>query len=305
MPHFPVMLSEVLSAIDAESGIIVDCTFGRGGYSKAILEKNPDAKVIAIDRDPEAVIAGKELEKQFPNRFQILKGNFSSVAGLLQEINVSRVDAIVLDLGVSSPQINNPERGFSFSQNGTLDMRMSKEGLSAKDIINSFGEKELADIIWKFGEEKFSRRIAKAIVEARNSKEIETTNELADIIRKVVPRSKDGIDPATRTFQAIRIFVNDELSELETVLESSKNLLNKNGRLVVVSFHSLEDSIVKDFMRTNSGYGKNVSRYLPESSSDKEICFKVITKKPLVPSNEEILQNTRSRSAKLRLAEKI
>ncbi|MCL2474179.1 MAG: 16S rRNA (cytosine(1402)-N(4))-methyltransferase RsmH [Alphaproteobacteria bacterium] len=305
--HFPVMLSEVLSALNLEEGspaLVVDATFGRGGYSRAILESF-SADVVAIDRDPEAVAAAHKLETEFPSRFRILCGNFSSLVELLQNIGISKIDAIVLDLGVSSPQINNPMRGFSFSSDGPLDMRMSGQGMSAKDAVNSLSEEELSDIIWKFGQERFSRRIARAIVGARALKEIVTTAQLAAIIRKVVPRSKDGIDPATRSFQAVRIFVNNELDELNAVLEGAKTVLKDNGRLVVVSFHSLEDSIVKDFMRSHSGVGKGVSRYLPEPSDSKDVCFKIVTKKPLVPSEDEIRQNPRSGSAKLRIAQKI
>jgi 16S rRNA (cytosine1402-N4)-methyltransferase len=287
-----------------DGGVYVDGTFGRGGYTRAILEA-AKTNVIAIDRDPDAIAAGQAMVAEFKPRLTLLQGPFGAMDILLAGQQVSKVDGIALDIGVSSPQIDQAERGFSFSVDGPLDMRMSKSGPSAADVVNTMGERELADIIYTLGEERYSRRVAKAIVEERATRRILGTQELAQIIRKVVPRSNDGLDPATRTFQALRIHVNDELGELTRALNAALVLLNPKGRLVVVSFHSLEDRVVKEFMRRHSATGASVSRHLP--ANDRQVqapTLRLLGSKPQVPSDAEIAANPRARSAKLRVAER-
>ena len=247
-PHKPVMLGEMLAALSPRNGeIYVDATFGAGGYSRAILE-SAECRVYAIDRDPNTVMLADALARDFPGRFLLLTGCFSEMLSLLAQEGVTTVDGIVMDLGVSSMQLDQAERGFSFKQDGPLDMRMGCEGVSASILVNTLPEKELADIIYQYGEDRASRKIAAAIVKEREQNPIQTTGHLADIVRKVVRKSGD-VDPATRTFQALRIKVNDELGEIERALASSPNLLRPGGRLIAVTFHSLEDRIVKRFMR--------------------------------------------------------
>lgn len=302
--HVPVMLQEVLTSLALhEKGIYVDGTFGVGGYSQAIL-KHASCKVFGIDRDPEAVQLGYELEKENPN-FHILHGRFSQMKELLEERGIKEVDGIALDLGVSSPQLDQSERGFSFRFDGPLDMRMSQEGLSAEDVVNQYSEAQLSDIIYTYGEERLARRVARAIVKARAHEKITTTLQLAEIVRSVVPRSRDGIDPATRTFQGLRIYVNRELEELSEGLQAAEDLLAPGGHLVVVSFHSLEDRIVKDFFRKKSQTSRPISRHLPSSPTVNDATLKILTTKPLQATKEEMQDNPRSRSAKLRAAEKI
>lgn len=302
--HYPVMLNEVLENLAPHAGgVYVDGTFGAGGYSKAILELT-DCTVIAIDRDPDAKNAADVLRTSFGERFIFIKGCFGDALELVQAQGFERVDGLVLDIGVSSMQIDQHERGFSFRFDGPLDMRMGQEGQSAADLVNNLPEEELANIIYKYGEERLSRRIAKRIVLERAEERIETTERLADIIRSVVPRSpKDKIDPATRTFQALRIAVNDELGELVRGLEAAQKLLANQGRLVIVSFHSLEDGIVKSFFYERAGYSSNVSRHLPpQTDIVSDIAFTLPKRKPIDPTSKEISENPRSRSAKLRCA---
>jgi 16S rRNA (cytosine1402-N4)-methyltransferase len=301
--HYPVMLNEVLENLSPHSGgVYVDGTFGAGGYSKAILEL-ADCTVIGIDRDPNAQSAANDLKDSFGERFIFIHGCFGDALELVNAAGFKQVDGFVLDLGVSSMQLDQAERGFSFRFDGPLDMRMGQEGQSAADLVNSLEEEELANIIYKYGEERLSRRIAKNIVKERSVERIETTERLAEIVRAVVPRSpKDKIDPATRTFQALRIAVNDELGELERGLEAAEALLKDQGRLVVVSFHSLEDGIVKSFMYERSGYVPNMSRHLPPAQKESHISFSLLKRKPTEPLNKEVKENSRSRSAKLRLA---
>ena len=303
--HTPVMLNEVLDALSPrDGGIYVDGTFGGGGYSRAVLDA-ADCKVWGIDRDPEAVARGAELSKQYPNRLVVIDGRFGDLDRLLAEAGVDAVDGVALDVGVSSMQIDDAARGFSFREDGPLDMRMEKAGTSAADVINSFDEKDLADIIYKYGEERASRRIARAIVAARELAPITTTGKLASIIRRVLPRARDGIDPATRTFQALRIYVNEELSELDRGLAAAEALLKAGGRLAVVSFHSLEDRVVKQFMRQRSGGDARGSRHVPDVGvSGPTPTFKLISKRPFKPSDEECRSNPRARSARLRAAER-
>lgn len=303
--HYPVMLNEVIENLSPQdNGVYVDGTFGAGGYTKAILE-SADCTVIAIDRDPNAISAANVLKQEFGGRFIFVSGCFGDAFELVRAAGFLQVDGFVLDIGVSSMQLDQAERGFSFRFDGALDMRMdTMQGQTAADVVNDVSEGDLANIIYQYGEERLSRRIAKRIAIEREQQRIETTSQLADIIRSVVPRGpKDKIDPATRTFQALRIFVNDELGELERGLIAAEKLLKESGRLVVVSFHSLEDGIVKAFLYERSGRTSNVSRYLPPSVGTSEVStFTLPKRKAIEPSEAEIQQNPRSRSAKLRVA---
>ncbi len=304
--HYPVMLPEVLEFLrPLPGGVYVDGTFGAGGYTAAILDAAPDCRVIAIDRDVDARRRAAVLQDKYGKRLTFIHGCFGDVARLLEEAGCGKVDGFVLDLGVSSMQIDEPARGFSFRADGPLDMRMNREeGQSAADLVNTMAEKELADVIYKYGEERLSRRIAKVIVQRRAEEKFETTAQLADAVRSCVPRSKDGIDPATRTFQALRIAVNDELGELERALAAAAKILKSGGRMVVVSFHSLEDRIVKEFFKGGAGKGAGGSRHapVPVGKTDKSP-LKIVTKKAVLPSEKEVRENARSRSAKLRAAE--
>ena len=301
MSHYPVMLNEVLAALSpVDGGVYVDGTFGAGGYSRAILDA-ADCTVVAIDRDPDAQMRAEAMDEP---RLVFLRGCFGDVERLLQEAGIGKVDGFVLDLGVSSFQLDEADRGFSFRADAPLDMRMDPEsGQSAAELIAQTEEKDLADIIYKYGEERKSRRIAKRIVELRRENPINTTAQLADIVRSCVPKSKDGIDPATRTFQAIRIAVNDELGELEHALDAAEKILKPGGNMVVVSFHSLEDGVVKRFFREKSG-GEGGSRYMPEVEKVAPV-FDVLNRKAQKPTEKELSENPRSRSARLRVARHI
>lgn len=302
--HIPVLLSEVVAGIaPKDDGIYVDATFGAGGYSSAVLDA-ANCKVYGIDRDPFAIENGQKLVEKYNGRLTLLHGVFGDMRELLASAGVEKVDGVMMDIGVSSMQIDTAQRGFSFQKNGALDMRMSQEGLSAADVVNSFKEKDLADLIYAYGEERFSRRIARAIVEKRREKPFETTLELASAIHSVMPKSKDGIDSATRTFQALRIYVNDELEQLRRGLNEAEGLLNKGARMAVVSFHSLEDRIVKTFMQEKSGKSAGVSRYEPQAAQTRAT-LRLLTKKPVLPSTQECERNPRSRSSRLRIAEAI
>jgi len=303
-PHKPVMLAEVLAAIAPRDGACyVDGTFGAGGYSRAILEA-ADCSVCAIDRDETAVARAQALETAYPDRFTILCGRFGDMVSLLNAHGVRHVDGVVLDLGVSSMQLDEAERGFSFRFDADLDMRMSQSGTTAADIVNEFDERDLATLIKELGEERFARRVARAIVEARRQAPITRTQELADIVRRVVPRSKDGIDPATRTFMALRLQVNDELGELDRGLQAAETLLVEGGKLVVVSFHSLEDGRVKRFLQARSRRSHGVSRHLPQPTEILQPSFTLLHRRPLAPGADEIRDNPRARSARLRAAER-
>ena len=307
--HIPVMLDEVKSFIPNDREInLIDATFGGGGYSKAILEEFKIKNLVAIDRDPISKIFFKKLQKNHKN-IELFNEKFSMITEVINNskyIN-EKFDVIIFDLGVSSNQIDNSERGFSFQREGPLDMKMGSSNLNAHYIINFFEEEKLANIFFELGEERFSRRIAKNIVINRAKKSIDSTLELSEIIKKSVPFSNlnKKIHPATKTFQALRIYVNDELSELKKALEKSESLLTAKGFLIVVSFQSLEDRIVKDFFNHKSGKRWRSSRHLPDLGDLGPITLKIITKKPLRPKDVEISNNPRSRSAKLRVAQKI
>ena len=297
--HQPVMLCQMLQALKPVDGeIYLDATFGGGGYSNAILHE-ANCMVWAIDRDPDAVARASKMSEP---RLTILHGNFGNMEDLLADYRIDQLNGIVMDLGVSSPQIDDAARGFSFRYDGPLDMRMSLEGPTAAELVNKADEESLAGIIRIFGEERFARRIAKAVVAARVHKSIENTHTLADIIRSAVPRAKDGLDPATRTFMALRIYINDELGELERALDAAERLLAPGGRLVIVAFHSLEDRRVKQFLDSRTCHGISRSRHLPPIRVENKPTFYQAKRRALRPSKNEIQINPRARSARLRIA---
>lgn len=303
--HTPVMLREVLDMLRPRDGATyVDATFGAGGYSAALLEA-ARCRVWAIDRDPEARARGAVLEHRFPGRVSLLAGRYGDMIALLKNAGVGRIDGIAFDLGVSSFQIDDAARGFSFRADGPLDMRMDLQGMTAADAVNSLDERELADILFKYGDERASRRIAHAIVETRRSSPFTRTRELAELVRRVVPRAKDGIDPATRTFQALRIYVNDELGEIDRGLSAAERLLADGGRLAVVSFHSLEDRRVKEFLRNRSDTAPRPSRHRPVPSSATAPTFRLLARGAMKPTPDEVARNPRARSARLRAAERL
>ena len=308
--HKSVMINEIISFLPLTKSInVIDATFGGGGYSKTILEKFNVNQLLAIDRDPISKIFAKEIESKFSN-FSFINDKFSKIEEIVNNTKFKdkKFDIILFDIGTSSNQIDNAQRGFSFNKSGPLDMRMGASGKNAYDIINNYEEKNLADIIFQYGEERYSRVIAKEIVKNRKIKFISDTIELSNIIKKCLPKKnqlKNKIHPATKTFQAIRIYVNDELSELKMSLEKTLKILNKDGLILVVSFQSLEDRIVKDFFNHNSGKRWRSSRHYPELPDKLATQLKIITKKPILPTASEILENPRSRSAKLRVAQKI
>lgn len=301
LKHVPVMLDEVLATLGPRDGeTYLDGTFGGGGYAGAILGRAA-CTLYAIDRDPDAITRGAALAARFPGRLHLIEGNFGSMLPLLRDAGVQALDAVVLDLGVSSFQIDDPARGFSFRSDGPLDMRMGKDGLTAADLVNRLPEAELADTLFQFGEERLSRRIAKAIVAARELAPITTTAGLAAVIRAVVPPERSGIDPATRSFQALRVRVNDELGEVMRGLEQAVRLLAPGGRLVVVCFHSLEDRLVKRFMIEAAGRTPAPSRHDPAGLLGRPAPeWRLLTPRALRPSDTETYGNPRARSARLR-----
>ncbi len=304
--HIPVLLNEVLEALaPRDGGIYLDGTFGGGGYAEAIL-KAADCTLWAIDRDPAAVARGVALAARYPGRLHMVEGCFGNMLDLLAARDVATLDGIVLDLGVSSFQIDQPERGFSFRADGPLDMRMGSDGPSAADLVATLSEAELADIFYHYGEERCARRVARAVVAARVEAPITTTLQLAEIIRRVVPRDVSGIDRATRSFQGLRIRVNDELGEIERALAAAMKMLAPHGRLVVVSFHSLEDRIVKKMMaeasgRAGAGSRHTLAAFLPRTVAE----YRSLTSKPVSPGEAELASNMRARSARLRAIERV
>ena len=304
--HIPVMLSEVLAALDPKDGeIIVDGTFGAGGYSKAILDR-ADCKIIAIDRDPEAFQLSRALVEAYPGRLVAVHAPFSEMQEIAAHEAIGAVAGVVLDLGVSSMQLDQAERGFSFAKDGPLDMRMGGQGPTAADLVNTLDESELADIIFVLGEERRARAIAKAIVARRGDAPIARTAELADIVARVIGRNRDETKhPATRTFQALRLYLNRELDELARGLSAAERLLKARGRLVVVTFHSLEDRIAKRFFASRSAPPPRGSRHLPEAEDEiLAPSFRLLNRRPLEPNQAEIRRNPRARSARLRAAER-
>ena len=299
-PHIPVLLDEVIAALDPQPGdVVVDATFGAGGYTRAILQRG--ATVHAFDRDPDAIAAGRQWPetREQPPRLVLHPRRFSEMVAALAEAGIARVDGVTMDVGVSSMQLDQAERGFAFSAEGPLDMRMSREGESAADFLNSAREEDIADVLYRYGEDRQSRRVARAIVAARP---LETTGDLARVVRKALGyRSGAPKDPATRSFQAVRIHVNAELDELEAGLRAAEALLREGGRLAVVSFHSLEDRIVKRFLREGTGAHAGSSRHLPERKAATPPAF-ARASKAIRPSEAEIARNPRARSATLRAA---
>jgi 16S rRNA (cytosine1402-N4)-methyltransferase len=304
--HIPVMLTEALQALAPDDGeILVDGTFGAGGYTRAILEE-ADCNVIAIDRDPDAVAEARALEARFPGRLKVVQGRYADMERIAASEGARAVHGVVLDLGMSSMQLDEAERGFSFLQDGPLDMRMGKEGPTAADVVNLLAERELAHILSVLGEEKRARAIARAIVARRDEQPILTTLELADIVARVLGRKHDDPKhPATRTFQALRLYVNGELEELARGLAAAERLLKAGGRLVVVTFHSLEDRIAKRFFASRSAPPPRGSRHLPEKGGVAQApSFRLLNRRPVSPSKDEIRANPRARSARLRAGER-
>ena len=301
MKHTPVLLEQVIKYLaPKDGGVYVDCTFGNGGYSARILE-SANCKVIGIDQDPLACQTASLFSAKYDKNFAFIQDNFANIAHAITPFG--QVDGIVWDLGVSSMQLDVAERGFSFSKDAPLDMRMSGEGLTAADFIATASQDEIADVIYYNGGEKESRKIARKIVEMRASNPIETTKQLADIVRSVVKIRNFAIDPATKTFQAIRIYVNNELEAFKTSLQGVEKLLKMDGRLVCVSFHSLEDGIMKDYLKEHAAKKVAKSKYHEAEAPDG--IFEVLTRKVIEPSEEEVRENPRARSAKLRAAKKI
>jgi 16S rRNA (cytosine1402-N4)-methyltransferase len=294
LQHKPVMCEEVLSILNPSDGCVyLDGTLGAGGHSRKILE-SADCSVVGIDKDPTAIELCRDLEKQYGNKFLSINGSFGNLSQHLNSIGINKIDGILLDLGTSSMQLGTPERGFSFQFDAPLDMRMTQTGERAYDIINSLSEDSLADIIFYFGEERRSRKIAKAIVNKRKIKKIKTTFDLNEIILSVKKANNKKIHPATKTFQALRIYINNELKDLYEALISIEKVLSEKGRLVVISFHSLEDRIVKNFIKENS---IPLRKYDPKNP-DKIFVYE--NRKVIKPSEYEVKKNRRSRSAKLR-----
>ena len=302
--HIPVLLDEVLKHTkNLKDGILIDATFGLGGYSKAFLE-NTNCDVFAIDRDPDVRVYANKLSKKFKGRFSFYNGKFSELFALKNNKKMNNIIGIAFDLGVSNLQINKTERGFSFKNDGPLDMRMSKKGLNAEEFINYVDEKTLANILFEFGDEIYSRRIAKAILLEREKEKISSTKRLADIIRDAIPGKNFKIDKATKSFQAIRIYINKELEELKLGLIAAENILQPDGLVAVISFHSLEDRLVKKFFSKCSGTKKDhISKFLP-SEKFFEKSFEIITKKPISSTEQTVKINPKSRSAKLRVAKR-
>ncbi|BDB96239.1 16S rRNA (cytosine(1402)-N(4))-methyltransferase RsmH [Candidatus Hydrogenosomobacter endosymbioticus] len=315
MNHIPVMLKEVLDLMCSDEksseGLFLDATFGRGGHTCALLERLPGCKVIAIDRDPDAISYGQRyLCDKYADRLKLVHGCFSDMMTILSDMLGEDAGAlfsgVLMDLGVSSAQIDSADRGFSFMRDGPLDMRMGKNGNTAADIVNSWSEKNLADLFFNYGEERHSRKIARRIVSERRRAPFFSTGQLAHVIKSEIKFS-GRLHPATKVFQALRIAVNDEMNELSKALPLASSLLTLNGCIVVLSFHSLEDRIVKQFFRSIRSSGEKRDKYEKESAGEDDVgCIKFkVCSKPVVPSDEEVRENPRSRSAKLRWAIKV
>lgn len=298
--HIPVLLEEAVSALlPRDGGVYLDGTFGAGGYTRAILSR-ADAHVVALDRDPTAIAAGAAMADEFAGRLILRKARFGELDAAARAAGFDALDGIVLDIGVSSMQLDEAARGFSFRFEGPLDMRMEMSGRSAADIVNEGDEDEIADIIFHFGEDRLARRITRAIVHDRQIKPFTTTAQLAGLIERINPPRFGQIHPATRTFQGLRIAVNDELGELARALAAAERILKPGGTLAVVSFHSLEDRIVKQFFAERSGRGRARSRLLPGEPAQAEPTFDCPGAQPVGPAEAEIHANPRARSARLR-----
>lgn len=304
--HVPVLLSETIDALaPRDKGIYIDATFGAGGATQALLE-SAACIVLAIDKDPDAIAAGRTLEQEAEGRLTLVRGAFGALGDIADANGITRADGITFDLGVSSMQLDQPGRGFSFQGDGPLDMRMSKSGPSAADVVNSLAERDLAQVISVLGEERRARAIARAIVAEREKRAIDRTGKLADIVAGVLGRRHDETKhPATRTFQALRLFVNGEMEELVNGLFAAERLLAEGGRLVVVTFHSLEDRIVKRFLASRSGKIGRPSRHAPVSATpERSPSFRMLYRKAISPGANEIRLNPRARSARLRAGER-
>lgn len=307
--HISVLLNETINGLNIKpDGVYVDGTLGGGGHSLEIVKRlNKGGHLYGIDRDEDAIEAASDRLKEYSDRFTAVHGNFYNAADILESLGVDRIDGMILDLGVSSHQLDEAQRGFSYMQDAPLDMRMDRQsGYSAWNVVNEKTEKELNDIIFKYGEEKWAKRIAQFIVAEREKKPIDTTGELVEIIKKSVPKGarRDGPHPAKRTFQAIRIEVNGELAILDSTVDSVVEKLNTGGRICVITFHSLEDRIIKNAMRRHENPCTCPPEF-PVCVCGKKADGKVITRKPILPSEEELEQNPRARSAKLRIMQKI
>ncbi len=300
--HISVLLDEVLAEAEGCQSIL-DATCGAGGHSRAFLQANENCTVYAMDRDPSVQKYADQLKQEFPERFYFILGNFSEMKVRLTALGVIKIEMILMDLGVSSMQLNQGERGFSFQKDGSLDMRMSSEGLSAEDVVNDYAPEDLIRIIRRFGEETLARKIVQNIVRHRAKGRITTTRQLADIVREVKQRRGAKIDPATKTFQALRMHVNAELESLESGLEAAADVLNHGGLLCVMSFHSLEDRMVKKFLKARIEQPQG-SRHLPPQEMP-EPSFELVHRGVVRASEEELLRNPRARSAKLRIARKL
>ncbi|HTV90171.1 MAG TPA: 16S rRNA (cytosine(1402)-N(4))-methyltransferase RsmH [Stellaceae bacterium] len=301
--HVPVLLDAVMTALAPHAdGVYVDGTFGGGGYSAALLAAAP-CRVLGIDRDPAAIRRGAALAARHPGRLQLIEGRFGDMERLVGDRAPGPIAGVALDLGVSSAQLGDAGRGFSFRRDGPLDMRMGAAGETAAELVARLSAAELAELLRTLGEERFARRIARAIVVARGQSPIRTTGQLAALVRDAVPTREPGLDPATRTFQALRIAVNDELGELDRGLVGAERLLMPGGRLAVVAFHSLEDARVKDFLRRRSGMPA-ASRHAPPLSGAPAPSFRLLERRPVRPAADEIARNPRARSARLRAAER-
>ncbi len=306
--HVSVLLNEAVDGLNIkESGVYVDGTLGGGGHSEAILKRNETLRLIGIDRDLDAIAAASKRLESFSKRTTFVNSNFSNIKEVLSSLNIDKIDGAVLDLGVSSYQLDNAERGFSYMKDAPLDMRMNQKDIkSAYDVVNGYGKDELTDIFFRYGEEKWSKRIAEFIVNKREKEPIKTTKELADIISAAIPagaREKNS-HPAKRVFQAIRIEVNGELEILKNAVQDFVESLSSGGRLAIITFHSLEDRIVKQCF-SELAAGCTCPRDFPVCVCGKQPAIKIITKKPILPSKEEQEGNLRSKSAKLRIAEKL
>lgn len=307
--HISVLLNETINGLNIKpDGVYVDGTLGGGGHSLEIVKRlNKGGHLYGIDRDEDAIEAASDRLKEYSDRFTAVHGNFYNAADILESLGVDRIDGMILDLGVSSHQLDEAQRGFSYMQDAPLDMRMDRQsGYSAWNVVNEKTEKELNDIIFKYGEEKWAKRIAQFIVAEREKKPIDTTGELVEIIKKAVPKGarRDGPHPAKRTFQAIRIEVNGELAILDSTVDNVVEKLNTGGRICVITFHSLEDRIIKNAMRRHENPCACPPEF-PVCVCGKKADGKVITRKPILPSEEELEQNPRARSAKLRIMQKI
>ena len=307
--HQPVLLRETIEElVTKKDGIYVDCTLGGGGHTEAILSASPDTRVIGIDQDTEALKASAERLAPYGDRAVFVWNNFRNIDAVLSELGIEKVDGFLFDLGISSPQLDHADRGFSYQQDAPLDMRMNREstGLTARDIVNTYTEEELAEILWKYGEERWAKRIAAFIVESREKKPLETTGELVSVIKAAIPKKvrQEGHHPAKKSFQALRIAVNDELNIIAPAMEAAAKHLNHGGKLAVISFHSLEDRIVKETLKYLAADCICPPHQIV-CTCNKERLIKITVRKPIVAGEAELQENPRARSAKLRVGMRV